>query len=165
VIARAHLVKNGGDLLRAVIDHLAEGVLILDASGKTITANPAAEAILGLPLAQIVGSGPADERWGRVREDGSAWPPEATPSLETLATGKPQRDVIMGLERPGGARVWLSINTSRVDLPEPYGGRGVVVSFVDVTGAVEAKHALQTGEQRFRDLTELSADWYWEQDA
>ncbi len=24
---------------------------------------------------------------------------------------------------------------------------------------------LERSEQRFRDLTELSADWYWEQDA
>ena len=41
----------------------------------------------------------------------------------------------------------------------------MVASFVDVTSTVEARHALESSEQRFRDLTELSADWYWEQDA
>jgi len=44
-------------------------------------------------------------------------------------------------------------------------GQGVVASFLDLTGAVEARQALRTSEQRFRDLTEMSADWYWEQDA
>jgi len=163
--APAPLVRNSSELLRAIIDHLAEGVLIQDASGKVITANPAAEAILGLPAARIAGTGPADERWGTVREDGSVWPPNAHPSLDTLATGKPHRDVIKGVVRPDGSRVWISINTTLVDLPAPYGGHGVVTSFVDVTRAVDARHALETSEQRFRDLTELSADWYWEQDA
>jgi len=43
-------------------------------------------------------------------------------------------------------------------LPAPYGGQGVVGSFVDVTATVEARHALERSEHRFRDLTELSAD-------
>ena len=159
------LQRGNTELLRAIIDHLAEGVLILDASGKVITANPAAEAILGRPAAELVGSGPTAEHLSPAQEDGSAWPPDAHPSLDTLATGKPHRDVIKGVKRPDGSRVWLSINTTLVDLPAPYGGQGVVASFLDVTSAVEARHALQTSEQRFRDLTELSADWYWEQDA
>jgi diguanylate cyclase (GGDEF)-like protein/PAS domain S-box-containing protein len=156
---------DNAELLRAIIAHLAEGVLILDRRGGIIMANPAAEAIFGLPAAQLIGTGPADERLDPVREDGSAWPPDAHPSLDTLATGKPHRGVIKGVKRPDGSRAWLSINTTLVELPAPYGGHGVVASLVDVTGAVEARHALQTSEQRFRDLTELSADWYWEQDA
>ena len=43
--ARTPLAKYSGELLRAVIDNLAEGVLIYDSDGKVITANPAAEAV------------------------------------------------------------------------------------------------------------------------
>ncbi|MBC7804404.1 MAG: EAL domain-containing protein [Candidatus Parcubacteria bacterium] len=163
--ATGSAARNSGELLRAIIDHLAEGVLILDASGKVITANPAAEAILGLPLSQIVGTSPADERWGSVYEDGTLWHPDAHPSLDTLRSGRPYRNVLKGVQNADGGRVWLSINTTRVDLPAPYGGHGVVASFVDVTGAVEARHLLETSEQRFRSLTDLSSDWYWEMDA
>ncbi|MEK6246516.1 MAG: PAS domain S-box protein, partial [Pseudomonadota bacterium] len=138
---RAPQARSSAELMRAVIDNLAEGVLILDSERKVITANPAAAAILGLPLEQIVGNG---------------WP---------LALGDPQRDAVKDLLRPDGSRVWLSISTTRVELPAPHAGNGVVASFVDVTSAVEARHALETSEHRFRDLTELSADWYWEQDA
>jgi hypothetical protein len=67
--------------------------------------------------------------------------------------------------RPDGSRAWISVSTALVDLPAPYAGHGVVGSFVDVTAAVEARRALEHSEQRFRDLAELSADWYWEQDA
>ena len=162
---RAPLAASSADLLRAIIDNLAEGVVILNSAARVIAANPAAEAILGLPLAQIVGSSPADKRWGSVHEDGTPWTEEAHPTLDTLATGRPHRDEVKGVQRPDGSRVWLSISTTRVELPPPQAGLGVVASFVDVSNAIETRHALEKNEQRFRDLTELSADWYWEQDA
>jgi len=42
---------------------------------------------------------------------------------------------------------------------------GLIGTITDVTGLKEAEAALRAGEARFRDLTELSSDWYWEQDA
>jgi diguanylate cyclase (GGDEF)-like protein/PAS domain S-box-containing protein len=153
------------ELLRAIIVHLAEGVLIYDSEGRVITANPAAEAILGQPLPGLLGSRPTDRGCTASPVDPQAWPVDRHPPLDTLATGRPHRGVIKGVLRPDGSRVWISVSTTLVDLPQAYGGRGVVGSFVDVTAMVEARQALERSEQRFRDLTELSADWYWEQDA
>ena len=163
--ARTPLAKYSGELLRAVIDNLAEGVLIYDSDGKVITANPAAEAILGRPLAELVGSRPTDRGCVASPVDPVAWPIDRHPPLDTLATGKAHRDVVKGVLRPDGKRVWISVSTTLVELPPPYSGHGVVGSFVDVTDTVEARRALERSEHRFRDLTELSADWYWEQDA
>jgi diguanylate cyclase (GGDEF)-like protein/PAS domain S-box-containing protein len=157
--------RPGGDLFKAIIDHLAEGVVIQDAAGRVITANPAAEAILGITLADFIGSSPTEARWNAIDENGDPWRDDAHPSLVTLATGQPQREVVKGLLRPDGRRVWLSLSARMVDLPAEYAGRGVVSSFIDVTETVESRHRLEASEARFRDLTELSADWYWEQDA
>ncbi|MFY9314743.1 MAG: EAL domain-containing protein [Burkholderiales bacterium] len=159
------LASHGSALLRAVIDHLAEGVLIYDRDGRVITANPAAQTILGRTLAELVGTRPTDRGCVASPVDPVAWPVERHPPLDTLATGQAHRDVVKGVMRPDGRRVWISVSTTLADLPAPYHGQGVVGSFVDVTATVEARRALQTSEQRFRDLTELSADWYWEQDA
>ena len=41
---------------------------------------------------------------------------------------------------------------------------GVVRTFADVTHFVEAQEALHRSEARFRSLTALSSDWFWEQD-
>src|SRR5262245_61250399 len=109
--APAAPAQPSGELFKAIIDHLAEGVVIQDATGRVITANPAAEAILGVPLADFVGNAPTDQRWRAVDEKGAPWKDDAHPSLITLATGKPQRDVVKGLIRPDGRRVWLSLST------------------------------------------------------
>jgi len=46
----------------------------------------------------------------------------------------------------------------------PLPGGGVVRTFEDVTHFVEAQAALHESDVRFRSLTALSSDWYWEQD-
>src|SRR5690349_5567130 len=42
---------------------------------------------------------------------------------------------------------------------------GLIGTITDVSDLKEAEAALRASEMRFRDLTELSSDWYWEQDA
>jgi diguanylate cyclase (GGDEF)-like protein/PAS domain S-box-containing protein len=42
---------------------------------------------------------------------------------------------------------------------------GLIGTITDVTGMKEAEAALRASETRFRGLTELSTDFYWEQDA
>jgi PAS domain S-box-containing protein len=42
---------------------------------------------------------------------------------------------------------------------------GTVTMAIDVTDRVEAEEALKHSEERFRRLTALSSDWYWELDA
>ncbi len=42
---------------------------------------------------------------------------------------------------------------------------GIVRTFTDVTDYLTAQEALRLSEARWRSLTHLSSDWYWEQDA
>ncbi|HWH49611.1 MAG TPA: EAL domain-containing protein, partial [Burkholderiales bacterium] len=44
------------------------------------------------------------------------------------------------------------------------GTRVIVVVMTDITDRHRAEAALRSSEERFRQLTELSNDWYWEQD-
>ncbi|MGH8766393.1 MAG: putative bifunctional diguanylate cyclase/phosphodiesterase, partial [Burkholderiales bacterium] len=116
-------------------------------------------------LAQLVGTRPSERECVASPTDPAAWPLERHPPLETLATGQAHRNVVKGVLRGDGSRAWISVSTRRVDLPAPYKAQGVVASFVDVTEAVDASRALATSERRFRSLTEMSSDWYWELDA
>ena len=48
---------------------------------------------------------------------------------------------------------------------EVQGRRAVQVSVMDITERKRIERSLRENEERFRALTELSSDWYWEQDA
>ena len=48
---------------------------------------------------------------------------------------------------------------------EVQGRQAIQVSVMDITGRKRAERSLRENEERFRALTELSSDWYWEQDA
>jgi PAS domain S-box-containing protein len=48
--------------------------------------------------------------------------------------------------------------------PMGEGQRGLVGALTDISERIEAENRLRDGEERFRTLTELSNDFYWEQD-
>ena len=128
---------------RAVIESLAEGITVQDIAGAVRSANPSAERILGVTEEQVIGLTLDDSRWEAVRADGTPLPDEEHPSLAALRTGLPQRDVVMGLHRPDGTEVWLSVNAQPIAHPETNDPLGVVTSFFDITTQRAARQALQ----------------------
>jgi diguanylate cyclase (GGDEF)-like protein/PAS domain S-box-containing protein len=69
-------------------------------------------------------------------------------------------------ERPypiDGHITWMLVR--KTGLTRPDGSRVVVLLLLNVTERKAAEERLRASEQRFRSLTQLSADWYWEQDA
>ena len=61
-------------------------------------------------------------------------------------------------------RIWVREHAHAV-----YDGKGEILFYEgtgeDITQRRQIQERLRESEQRFRSLTELSADWYWEQDA
>ncbi len=47
----------------------------------------------------------------------------------------------------------------------PVPGRGFATIYTDITQRANAERALRESEARFRSLTALSSDWFWEQDS
>ena len=71
-------------------------------------------------------------------------------------------------ERTGPDGTTRHINTVSISGRPIFDGQGKFKGYRgiarNITGRVNADKSLRESEARFRELTELSADWYWEQD-
>lgn len=119
--------------LRALLEAMVEGFLVHDRDGRIIDANRAAEQILGVTRAELLGRTPTDPAWEVVREDMSPMPASETPAMETLRTGRPLRNQLLGLRTADGDVRWLRISSHPVTAGAEARPLSVVMTFVDVT--------------------------------
>jgi len=129
--------------LHALFEGMGEGVVVQNTSGHIIGFNSAAERILGLPKAQLIGLTSMDPRWRALRADGSPFPGDEHPAMVTLRTGEPMRDVVMRVHRPAGDEVWLGINSQLTDATDDR-DRVVVTTFRDITRETLSQREIAT---------------------
>ena len=96
---------------RTLFETMAQGVVYQDKYGEIISANPAAERILGLTLDQMQDRKSIDPRWRAIHEDGSDFPGDTHPAMIALKTGKEVNNVKMGVFNPALDEFrWININ-------------------------------------------------------
>jgi PAS domain S-box-containing protein len=142
---------------RALFETMSEGIVFMDHDGKIVSANPAAERLLGLSLEQMQGRTSLDPRWKAIHADGSPFPGE-THSLHVAAkTGKPAIDEVMGIYTPKtDTYVWLSVNSTPEFLPgekKPFRAYAV---FRDITERKRAEESLRQSEARTVELARFN---------
>jgi PAS domain S-box-containing protein len=161
--------------LRAVIETLAEGLIVQDRKGTILDVNTAACALLERSAEELRGRSLFELDWTFLREDGSPLPLEEHPSQRVLLEGQPVRNAVIGLipgaergtrnsersdssalraprSEPGMVR-WFVVN-ARPLTPGP-GPRAVVVTFADITDGRLAQQVVRSSEERYRELVEL----------
>jgi len=140
---------------------MAEGAVVHDATGAIKAANPSAERILGLTLAQLTGRKAIDPRWRLVMPDGRPATPEDIPSEITQRTGAPCRSVTLGVHKPSGELIWLMINTDLVLNPKTGKPWLIIATFTDISEEVRARKELIASEQKLQQsnvLLQAAAD-------
>lgn len=116
-----------------LLNHMSDGVMPPGADGRVVATNPAAETLLGLSADQLHGRVRPHPEWHVLRPDGTLYPLQDTPVMTTLATGKPRKDQMLGVQLPGGDRRWLRVNTA-AERAQAHGPvRYVVTSMTDET--------------------------------
>ncbi len=146
----AERLRHSLGLYTAVVDAIADGVVVTDADGRVVTANRSAVAILGQSAEGLTTRFLTSRSWPIVHEDGSPVIASEHPVERALVTGEPSPRVVVGLTRPEGAPTWISLSVSalvRPGDPLPY---GAVLSFADVT-------ELRTVEDDLRQAQKMEA--------
>jgi len=141
--------------LRGLFETMAEGVVLIAPDGQILQVNPAAERILGLERSEIEGRNYIGSEWKILRPDGTPMPPEEMAGPRAMKEKRPQKDVVMGVERPDGSISWINVNAT----PLINGAgklEGVVGTFADITERKRADEKLRESEEKFRSLAEES---------
>lgn len=137
----------------SVVRAMAEGVIVHDADGRIVEANPAASEIFGLPRDVLIGSTSLDPRLGLLDERGQPVPADQHPARVTGRTGIATRDRILGVQRADGRRTWVSMNVEPLGESPTVSLSGVVTTFADVTERHDTQRALEQSLKQLELLT------------
>lgn len=141
--------------LVSLFQAMAIGIVYQDSTGKIISANQAAEDLLGLTKDQIMGRTSMNPEWHAIHPDGSLFPGGTHPAMRALQTGKPVYNTPMGIYHPLQKKYkWILINA----YPEFEKGADtpyqVFATFTDVTELIETEKRL-IKERRLQELFAL----------
>ncbi len=124
---------------RSLAENLPDGMLVLDAEGRVVDTNPAADELLGV-AGEVVGRamGELVDRWPALKEQ--------------LEKGSPQQTEVRSEQG-----TWLEVRMLPLTGRAGFAG-GELVIVRDITARARAQQALRESEERFRLLFERLAD-------
>ncbi|HEY9818969.1 MAG TPA: PAS domain S-box protein [Candidatus Obscuribacterales bacterium] len=137
---------------------LPVGVSILDAEGRLVEVNPAAEDISGFSLDELTQLTYDASSWQIICPDGSPMPPSDYASTQALLKNQVIRGQEQGIVRPDGQIRWISVSA----VPIPLDDYGVAIAFVDITEQKETSQALRRSEEQRKLAVDLSKTGCWE---
>jgi PAS domain S-box-containing protein len=148
-------LQRNEERYRRIVETAEEGIWMIDENSVTTFVNPKMARMLGYGADEMLGRSLFDFMDERARE-------EARANVRRRQQGiSEQHD--FRLSRRDGSDLWTAMTTSAAfDDDGHY--RGALAMVTDISERRHAEDALRQSEERFRSLTALSSDWYWEQD-
>lgn len=135
---------------RNLVSDMHVGVLLQGLNSEIFLCNTKALELLGLTEDQLLGKTSYDEDWRTIHEDGSPFTGYTLPVPQAIATGKPVRNVVIGVYRNNSDDwVWLLVDA----IPQ-FDEKGLVnqaiCTFIDITQLKKTEHNLRESEQRLK---------------
>lgn len=131
-----------------LFDTFPLGVTVTDADGRILETNQMAAHLLGLPAETHRQLSITDPAWHIVHLDGTPIPATERVSVRALREQRRIENAEIGVIRPDGQTVWLSVTAA----PLPLAGYGVVITYHDISDRLCTEQTLRESEQRFQTL-------------
>ncbi|MDZ4132148.1 MAG: PAS domain S-box protein, partial [Dethiobacteria bacterium] len=135
---------------RRLFETMVQGVIYQNINGQIISANPAAERIIGLTLGEILGRSVFDPALKAIREDGSPLPVDEHPARVALTSDKAVGPEILGILQPSsGKQIWLLVTA--IPLFEP-GSAEPFQIYITLTDITERRRIEQDYQVLLREM-------------
>lgn len=119
---------------RYLFERIDQGLIYLDANSVVISANHTAEQLLGVPRNILIGRKLLDCSPAVINEDGVHLASHQHPVMITLQSGKPLKDVVLGLFNAETHKdIWLTISLFPETREGEYKPQRVLITLKDVT--------------------------------
>lgn len=133
---------------QTLFNSFPHGITVSDAEGKILQTNVVAEKLLGLSKEEHEKKSIDGPQWRILRPDGSDMPPNEWASVIALKEKRLVSDCEMGIVKSGDDITWITATAA----PLPVEGRGVVVTYSDITKRKQIEKELRENENRFRQF-------------
>lgn len=141
-----------------ILEYMDQGISVLGADLRIVATNRRLRELFGFPVWLCRPGTPMEDFFRFNAQRGDYGPgdieEQVRSRVELAHRFEPHH---FERERPDGTVLDIR------GVPVP--GAGFVTIYTDITQRARAERALRESEARFRSLTALSSDWYWEQDA
>ena len=146
-------LKRSESQFRMLFDTMDLGIVYHNAKGDPFYANITAIRILGLTLDQMQGKTNINPAWHTIYENGADFPLSNHPANMALKTGKPVKNVIMGIYNVTSKDyTWVNICATPDLSDNPLVPLQVFVTYEDISNRKNLEIELIKNEQIYRTL-------------
>ncbi|MEO2266245.1 PAS domain S-box protein [Pseudoalteromonas sp. YIC-656] len=142
--------------LKALFAALPVGVSMVSNEGQVLEANSMSEEILGVSANEQKAQEFASSYWQLINSEGQPLSTEQMPVNVALRTGEMVKNFEMGVYRPQGDLVWVSVSAAPLD---EYAGGGVAVAVEDITERKYWEDALTDAKQAADEASQAKSDF------
>jgi len=151
-LARKKLLQAGEEQFRKLVQHMQTGVILFDTTRAVRFCNHAALDLLRVNTEEELRQRSLAANWRFFREDGTLLQTHEFPLEIAIASGKPVRNVVIGIEHSNSQDFqWLLIN---VNLQRSKTGQieYLISTISDITSQKRTEAALQRSTARYENL-------------
>ncbi len=130
---QAKLLKKEDYKYRIIYENLTHGILLCDRDGRIVSANQAAESILGLTLSQMEKRPLVEFFSNPIHEDGKAFSRKSMPFIKVLNSNAETQDLTMGyMPEHSTNYTWIVVSVMTISMPNEDDDQ-FLISFDDIT--------------------------------
>jgi PAS domain S-box-containing protein len=147
---------------RLLLWNIHAAVVVHGSDTRILISNPMAQNLLGLTEEQLLGKAAIDPAWQFAREDGSPMTPDEYPVNQVLASRRPLRNLVVGINRPDKPDITWSLVNADPMLNKCDEITEVIITFIDISIRKRTEEALQRSETGLREAQRLAHIGNWD---